>query len=490
LDRAHPAYSRLITGESYVGLASIFGKQFMTQYDPIKDFSGQVIGSLCVAVVIKDENPLGLSAKLTLAALLMVGVVFFIYAWGIGNATTSLIEQQRVASAVADGGRAAAAGISIDKLAEEVNAVRTRYTVIAIVSLLLLGGMLYLLIRRTVSAPLLAAKSATEKLAAGDLTTLLHVDRRDELGQLMHAINGMSQGLARLVGEVRQGSDQITLASREIATGNADLSSRTESQASSLEETASSMEQLTSIVKQNADNAREVNGYVTSAVDVAEQGGNVVGRVVETMESIRQSSLRIADIISVIDGIAFQTNILALNAAVEAARAGDHGRGFAVVAAEVRSLAQRSASAAKEIKTLIDNSVGNVDAGGKLVGEAGRTMTEIVSSVKRVTNVVMEITAASQEQSTGIEEVNNAITHMDEMTQQNAALVEQAAAAAQSMYDHAVKLSEAVSVFKLAGGNSTAGPARVVGVTRVAQAGPLLRAPARVKNASRITSTK
>jgi methyl-accepting chemotaxis protein len=199
-----------------------------------------------------------------------------------------------------------------------------------------------------------------------------------------------------------------------------------------------------------------VNGYVVSAVEVAEQGGKVVRTMVDTMDSIRQSALRIADIIGVIEGIAFQTNILALNAAVEAARAGEHGRGFAVVAAEVRSLAQRSASAAKEIKTLVDDSVNNVDAGGKLAGEAGRTMTEIVSSIKRVTNVVVEITSASKEQSIGIEGVNNAIHHMDEMTQQNAALVEQAAAAAQSMYEQAVKLSQAVSVFKLAGGNATA----------------------------------
>jgi methyl-accepting chemotaxis protein len=294
------------------------------------------------------------------------------------------------------------------------------------------------------------------------LTTLLHVDRRDEIGEMMHAINGISQGLARLVGEVSQGSAQITVASREIAMGNADLSGRTEAQASSLEETASSMEELTSIVKQNAENANAVNGYVVSAMDVAEQGGKVVGTMVDTMGAIRQSALRIADIIGVIEGIAFQTNILALNAAVEAARAGEHGRGFAVVATEVRALAQRSASAAKEIKTLVNDSVGNVDAGGKLAGEAGRRMDEIVSSIKHVTTVVAEIAAASKDQSIGIDGVNKAIHHMDEMTQQNASLVEEAAAAAQSMHDQAVKLSQAVSVFKLAGGNAAPRPSAKV----------------------------
>ncbi|MDB5576899.1 MAG: tar [Bradyrhizobium sp.] len=475
LDRAHPAHARLIAGESYVGLASTFGQQLMAQFDPIKDASGKVIGVFCVAFSVSDAK-FNLSAKLSLSALLMVGVVFCGYAWGSGNAISGLIEQQRAAGA---------AGISLEKLAAQVDTVHTWYTAIALIALLLVGGVLYWLMRSAVTLPLLAAKTATEKLAAGDLTTQLHVERSDELGQLMHAINGMSQGLARIVGEVRQGSDQITLASREIATGNSDLSSRTESQASALEETASSMEALTRIVKQNADNAFEVNGHVSSAAAVAEQGGNAVGRVVETMESIKQSSLRIADILSVIDGIAFQTNILALNAAVEAARAGEHGRGFAVVAAEVRNLAHRSAAAAKEIKALIDDSVGNVEAGGKLVEEAGRTMTEIVTSVKRVTTVVLEITEASQEQSTGIAEVNTAITHMDEMTQENAALVEEAAAAAQSMYDNAVKLSESVAFFKLAGGDARAATAPAAGAKHgnqvVASPRPRLQSPSRTR---------
>jgi methyl-accepting chemotaxis protein len=239
------------------------------------------------------------------------------------------------------------------------------------------------------------------------------------------------------------------VASDEIASGNADLSSRTESQASSLEETASSMEELTTTVKQNADNARQANQLVVSASDFATKGGDVVGHVVDTMGSIKESSRKIVDIIGVIDGIAFQTNILALNAAVEAARAGEQGRGFAVVAAEVRNLAQRSANAAKEIKSLISDSVEKVDAGGKLVDEAGKTMEEIVTSVKHVADIMGEITAASQEQSSGIEEVNRAIAQMDEMTQQNAALVEEAAAAAESMQEQAAALAQAVAVFKL-----------------------------------------
>ncbi len=254
----------------------------------------------------------------------------------------------------------------------------------------------------------------------------------------------------------RNGIEGITTASREIATGNADLSSRTESQASSLEETSSTMEELTSTVKQNADNARQANQLVLSASSVAEKGGELVSQVVETMGSIKESSRKIVDIISVIDGIAFQTNILALNAAVEAARAGEQGRGFAVVATEVRNLAQRSASAAKEIKHLIGDSVEKVDAGGKLVDEAGETMTLIVTSVKQVADIMSEITAASQEQSESIEQVNAAISQMDEMTQQNAALVEEAAAAAESMQDHASQMAEIMEMNNLGGASGSA----------------------------------
>ena len=308
-------------------------------------------------------------------------------------------------------------------------------------------------ITRSITIPLNSAVSVTNRVAAGDLTSNIDSNEKDEIGQLLTALKEMNASLASTVGKVRIGTDMIAVASSEIATGNADLSSRTESQASSLEQTASSMEQLTDTVRQNADHARQANQLAVSASGVAVKGGGVVNQVVETMGSIKASSNKIVDIIGVIDGIAFQTNILALNAAVEAARAGEQGRGFAVVASEVRNLAQRSAAAAKEIKSLISDSVEKVDVGSQLVDDAGKTMDEIVSSVKRVADIMKEITAASQEQSAGIEEVNQAIGQMDEMTQQNAALVEQAAAAAESLQDQAVTLAQAVSIFKLVNGD-------------------------------------
>ncbi|MEC5217981.1 methyl-accepting chemotaxis protein [Actimicrobium sp. GrIS 1.19] len=289
------------------------------------------------------------------------------------------------------------------------------------------------------------------RIAAGDLASDVAV-RTGDTTSMLYAMARMRDNLADIVRQVRSGTDTIATASSQIASGNLDLSSRTEEQASSLEETASSMEELTSTVKQNADNARQGNGLAISASDVAVKGGAVVAEVVEMMGSINASSRKIVDIIGVIDGIAFQTNILALNAAVEAARAGEQGRGFAVVASEVRNLAQRSAAAAKEIKTLIGDSVEKVDAGSRLVDQAGATMSEIVNSVKHVTDIMGEIMSASQEQTAGIEQINQAIAQMDEVTQQNAALVEQAAAAAQSMQDQAGTLSGVVSVFQVPGG--------------------------------------
>ncbi|MEC5159783.1 MULTISPECIES: methyl-accepting chemotaxis protein [unclassified Janthinobacterium] len=313
----------------------------------------------------------------------------------------------------------------------------------------LIGMLLALWVARIVSRPLNAAVGLARRVAGGDLTADIQVASSDETGQLMQALKDMNASLLRLVGQVRSGTDTIATASSEIAAGNQDLSSRTEQQASSLEETASSMEQLTATVRQNADNARQANTLAASASGIALRGGTVVGEVVGTMASINESSKKIVDIIAVIDGIAFQTNILALNAAVEAARAGEQGRGFAVVASEVRNLAQRSAAAAKDIKTLIGDSVEKVGAGSRLVNQAGSTMDEIVASITRVTDIMSEITAASQEQSAGIEQVNQAIAQMDQVTQQNAALVEQAAAAAESMQDQARTLAEVVGVFKL-----------------------------------------
>jgi methyl-accepting chemotaxis protein len=313
----------------------------------------------------------------------------------------------------------------------------------------LLGVVFAVSITRAITVPLREAVRVAQTVSSGDLTSVITVDTSNETGQLMGALKAMNDSLVKIVGEVRAGTDTIGTASTEIADGNMDLSSRTEQQASALEETASSMEELTSTVKFNADNARQANMLAITASEVAARGGNEVSEVVATMGSINDSSRKIVDIISVIDGIAFQTNILALNAAVEAARAGEQGRGFAVVASEVRNLAQRSAAAAKEIKTLIGDSVEKVDAGSRLVDRAGKTMSEVVTSITRVTDIMNEITTASDEQREGIEQVNMAITQMDSVTQQNAALVEEAAAAAASMQEQAARLTDVVGVFKL-----------------------------------------
>ncbi|MFZ6772382.1 methyl-accepting chemotaxis protein [Undibacterium sp. SXout7W] len=319
------------------------------------------------------------------------------------------------------------------------------FLVFAIAIAIIIGTWLI----KSISNPLDYAVRIARNIAAGDLGQTIHVDSRNETGVLLSALSDMNQSLISIVGEVRLSTDTIATASSEIATGNMDLSQRTESQASSLEETASSMEELTSTVNQNADNARQANQLVISASQYASKGGEVVSQVVSTMGAIKESSRKIVDIIGVIDGIAFQTNILALNAAVEAARAGEQGRGFAVVASEVRNLAQRSASAAKEIKQLIDDSVIKVNAGGVLVDETGSTMGQIVTSVKQVADIMNEISAASSEQSNGIEQVNIAITQIDQVTQHNAALVEEAAAAAQSLQEQADKLTNVVSIFKI-----------------------------------------
>jgi methyl-accepting chemotaxis protein len=316
-------------------------------------------------------------------------------------------------------------------------------------------------------------------LAKGDLTQTISKEYAGSFNDMKLGVNGTVTNLKDLVGQIKDATDTINTASKEIASGNADLSQRTEEQASSLEETASSMEELTSTVKQNAENAKQANQLAIGASDVAGKGGAVVGQVVTTMDSINESSRKIVDIISVIDGIAFQTNILALNAAVEAARAGEQGRGFAVVAGEVRNLAQRSAAAAKEIKTLIGDSVEKVEGGSKLVAQAGQTMEEIVTSIKRVTDIMSEITAASSEQSQGIEQVNTAITQMDEVTQQNAALVEEAAAAAESLEEQAQNLAVAVATFKVDESGSTAVAARRAPVATPARRAAPAKAPAK-----------
>ena len=347
---------------------------------------------------------------------------------------------------------------SIDATARDIDEVAktSRNLLLALAALALgFGVVCAWLLTTGIVRPLRTAVEIARKVADGDLTAQIDASAKDETGQLLLALKDMNTSLLNIVGEVRSGTDSIATSSTQIAAGNQDLSSRTEEQAGSLEETASSMEELTSTVKQNADNARQANQLAASAAQVAVKGGAVVAQVVGTMESINSSSNKIVDIISVIDGIAFQTNILALNAAVEAARAGEQGRGFAVVASEVRNLAQRSASAAKEIKTLIGASVEQVNAGSMLVAQAGSTMNDIVDSVQRVSDIITEITAASSEQSVGIDEINRAIGQMDAVTQQNAALVEESAAAAESMQHQAHKLAQVVSVFKLSGSHGS-----------------------------------
>jgi methyl-accepting chemotaxis protein len=342
----------------------------------------------------------------------------------------------------------------------------------------LVAGMGLLLARR-IAASLDGAIGVARTIAGGDLSVQVNATSNDEVGQLMMAMADMSASLVRIVAEVRSGTDSIGTASAEIAAGNLDLSARTEQQAGSLEETASAMEELTATVRQNSDNARQAKQMAVSASDKAQRGGEVMGDVIRTMEAIDSSSNKIADIIGVIDGIAFQTNILALNAAVEAARAGEQGRGFAVVATEVRNLAHRSAAAAREIKALISNSVEQVEQGGKLVQQAGAAMTEVVDTVRSVTDIVSEISAASAEQSTGIEEINRAVTQMDEVTQQNAALVEEAAAASQSLQEQAARLAGVVGAFKLAPAQAGAAP----------QA-PAARRPAQHKAALKLVATR
>jgi methyl-accepting chemotaxis protein len=341
---------------------------------------------------------------------------------------------------------------NLDAKAAEISDIEhtSRNSLVLLATLVLALGLVFAwLLTVGITVPLGNAVAAARRVADGDLTEDIQAQGHDETAQLLHALSDMKDQLAHIVGKVRQGSEGVSTASTEIAQGNNNLSTRTEQQASALEETAASMEQLSATVRQNADNARQANQLAKSASTVAIKGGDVVNQVVDTMKGINDSSRKIADIIGVIDGIAFQTNILALNAAVEAARAGEQGRGFAVVASEVRSLAGRSAAAAREIKSLITDSVQRVEQGSTLVDQAGVTMTEVVASIQRVTDIMGEISSASSEQSQGVGQVSEAVTHMDQVTQQNAALVEEMAAAADSLKSQAKELVATVSVFKL-----------------------------------------
>ena len=355
----------------------------------------------------------------------------------------------------------------------------------AVLASALAAGLLALWITRSITAPLNRAVEVSRAVAEGDLSIDLQAQGNNETAQLLQSLSTMAGRLNRIVGDVRQNAEGVATASAQISQGNNDLSGRTEEQASALEETAASMEQLTSTVSQNADNARQANQLAISASSVAIEGGQVVGQVVDTMKGINDSSRRIADIISVIDGIAFQTNILALNAAVEAARAGEQGRGFAVVASEVRNLAQRSAEAAKEIKELITTSVERVDAGTQLVDQAGVKMNEIVASIRRVTDIMGEISAASTEQSSGMAQIGEAVTQMDQATQQNAALVEESAAAAESLKTQAQQLVSTVAFFKLRADDGVRAPAMPPMVKPTAAAPVERRGPDRATNVVR-----
>jgi methyl-accepting chemotaxis protein-2 (aspartate sensor receptor) len=490
--RGHPAHAAVLAGKAWSGRAVLHGKPYMTRYEPARDDKGKVVGALFIGFDLGpfetavDElaaearffgsggiyvvDPAGgwnearfvshPGAKGRKVAELVPGAEKFLAALGDAEdghlaRATALLPTTPAGDAFAVLRKSAGTGWWVVAEVSDAAAMQDNRATLAALWLFLAGAAaalgvgLFWTLRRWITRPLQQLGSAVRALADGDLTRPCSSGQRDEIGALIRDVEALRQRFGHTLDGVQNSVDSIKTASAEIASGNQDLSARTEQTASSLQQAASSMEQLTGTVQQAADSARQANQLASSAAEVAQRGGAVVSRVVSTMDEIDASSKKIADIIGTIDGIAFQTNILALNAAVEAARAGEQGRGFAVVAGEVRSLAQRSAEAAKEIKALIDASVGKVADGSRLVADAGATMQEIVASVQRVSDIIGEVTIASSQQSDGIGQVNGTVTQLDEMTQRNAALVEQSAAAAQSLREQTLKLAEAVAVFRL-----------------------------------------
>ena len=496
LDRQSPAYAAITAGKAYTGRAQLFGRAYMTHYEPIKNDAGKIVGILFVGYDL-DAFETAMDRMAASAKFFEHGGTYIVYApkdpaksvlaahpsakgkllSAVAPGFEKLLAEQKDSLVVFDDAPDVLGNGQNDNFAIARKSEKTGYWVVAQVSrseaqaagratlwffwgaLALttagLGAGLMWMMRRWVAQPLAALQRAVGAIAEGDLTQSVSSSRNDEIGSLIQDTERMRERLAGTIGTVRNSVDSIATAGTEIATGNFDLSQRTEQTAGNLQSAASSMSELTGTVRQTADSARTANQLVQSAVAAATRGGEVVGQVVTTMDEINTASKKIADIIGVIDGIAFQTNILALNAAVEAARAGEQGRGFAVVAGEVRSLAGRSAEAAREIKALIGNSVERVDNGARLVQTAGSAMGEIVASVQRVQDIIGEISSAATEQSEGINSVNSSVVQLDQMTQQNAALVEESAAAAESLKEQAQRLVEAVAVFRVA--NAAAG---------------------------------
>ena len=415
LDRSQPAYRLALQGQSYVGYATVFGKRYLTRYDPVRDISGQVVAILFVGLDVSNNPGMGLSAAMAWRVSLAYGAVYAVAQWLLG----------RLEDPVQQG--------------------------FGVFTMVFLWLAVYLLVQHFVVRTVRQGHQAAQRLAGGDLLQQVHVGDSGDIGQMLLAINSINIGLAGLVGNVRQAARHVTEGTGEIADGNMDLASRTEKQASEVNAAASTVHELTATVSQNADKANQLNALVASVATMATTGGGVVAQVVDTMGEIKANAYRINDIVGLIEGIAFQTNILALNAAVEAARAGEQGRGFAVVATEVRSLAGRASAAAREIKVLIDTSVHTADTGNQLVDKAKVAMQQITSSIQEVVGFIDGIALSSNEQRQGIENVDRSVSEIDQMTQQNAALVEQAAAAAMKMREQAGVLVAAMNGFKIHG---------------------------------------